>query len=191
MHSAKLLRAYKNIPDSVFNNDISVIDWGCGQGLATLLLQEYLDNNPNLDRRISEIVLIEPSRYALSMAEDYLLWSVSDTNLNSINKKEENVRPADFPFADKTTIHLLSNVVDMPEFSGDKVIDYIRRNNNLRHIVICVSPFYPKDGRGTRMYDFGNRLDGFKRIYCFQRHVEDWDEDFSCQIHIYDNQPGS
>ena len=27
----------------------------------------------------------------------------------------------------------------------------------------------------------------FKQVYSFQKHREDWKEDYSCQIRIYDN----
>ena len=42
MHQAKLQDAFKNIPDSVFNEKLEVIDWGCGQAIGTTCLFDHL-----------------------------------------------------------------------------------------------------------------------------------------------------
>lgn len=189
IHRNKMMIAYNNLPSSILRGKLSVVDWGCGQGLASILLQEFIEITSNINCKISDIVLVDPSKHCLSMAENYIQWTIPDISVWSINKKEENVSVFDFPMCDLPTIHLLSNVVDMPEFIGDNIVKYVNQNNNYRQIVVCVSPFYPKDGRGQRMYDFGRRLSNHKRIYCFERHIDDWQEEFSCQIHIYDNRP--
>lgn len=189
MHRKKMMKAYNHLPSSILLGNFSVIDWGCGQGLASILLQEYIENTGNSKSRISDIILVEPSKHCLSMAENYIQWTIPDISIWSINKTEENVDAFDFPRCDLPTIHLLSNVIDMPEFVGDNIIRYLNINYKYRQVVVCVSPFYAKDGRGQRMYDFGNRLVTHKRIYTFEKHIDDWKEDFSCQIHIYDNQP--
>ncbi len=189
IHRKKMIRAYSHLPNSILRSNFSVVDWGCGQGLASILLQEYIENTGNSNIRMSDIVLVEPSKPCLSMAEHYIQWTVPDISIWSINKKEECVDISDFPLCDLPTIHLLSNIVDIPEFRGDNVVKYLTHNRNYRQIVVCVSPFYAKDGRGKRMYDFGNRLHHHKRIYCFERHADEWKENYSCQIHIYDNLP--
>lgn len=84
-------------------------------------------------------------------------------------------------------MHILSNVVDMPEFSGNGIRRYLSSTRRLRHIIIIASPFYPEDGRGKRIDDFSDSLNGFHSIYSFQKHIDEWDEDFSCQIRILYN----
>lgn len=49
------------------------------------------------------------------------------------------------------------------------------------------SPFYPEEGRGRRMDDFCDSLNCFHIIYYFQKYIDIWEEDFSCQIQILDN----
>ena len=70
-HEGKLRKAFDMIPLGAFAGEISVIDWGCGQGLGTICLLEYL-----LDKRIScrihEIVLVEPSMVAIRRARELL-----------------------------------------------------------------------------------------------------------------------
>lgn len=44
-HEGKLRKAFDMIPLGAFAGEISVIDWGCGQGLGTICLLEYLLDN--------------------------------------------------------------------------------------------------------------------------------------------------
>ncbi len=185
IHRKKLTLAFNHLPKDLIENDFSLIDWGCGQGLDSILFHEYLAKVGRSN--IRDIVLIEPSAHCLSVATNYVQWTISDADIYSIAKKEEDLTLSDFPLAERTTIHILANIIDMPEFYGNNVLRYLNSNKHLRHILICVSPFYPIEGRGQRMYRFGEKLNGFKRVYCFQRHIDDWKENYSCQIHIYDN----
>ena len=66
-------------------------------------------------------------------------------------------------------MHLLSNVVDIPEFEGEKIIELIKHKSQKKHFLICVSPFYPEEGRGKRMDEYGERLPGFNTIYSFEK----------------------
>ena len=44
MHEAKIKTALSSIrnPQEVFNTDIAIVDWGCGQGLATVCFFDFL-----------------------------------------------------------------------------------------------------------------------------------------------------
>lgn len=37
------------------------------------------------------------------------------------------------------------------------------------------------------MDEFAESLEEFRKVYYFQKHVEDWDKDYSCQIRILSN----
>lgn len=187
IHRKKLLNALSNIPDIFFKHPFSVIDWGCGQGLASIVLIDYLESLGIAECSISDLTLVEPSRHCLGQAIAYVSWCAPDLDITGISKKEEDLSYADLSLKPKRILHLLSNVIDMPEFEAEGVRNYIDCYYDIRQIVVCVSPFYPKNGRGGRMSEFGKRLNGFKRIYSFERHIDDWREDFSCQIQIYDN----
>lgn len=187
MHRKKLLRAYSHIPESIFRQPFSVIDWGCGQGIASMVLDEFLVKQKFDTGMITDVTLIEPSKLCLRRAAGYLEWSLPNALLTTINRKEEGVEPEDLCVQENTVMHILSNVVDMPEFSGDGIRRFLNSSGRLRHIIIMASPFYPEDGRGKRMDDFSDSLNGFHSIYSFQRHIDEWDEDFSCQIRILDN----
>ena len=46
MHEAKIKTALSSIqnPSKVFNTDLAIVDWGCGQGLATVCFFDFLIN---------------------------------------------------------------------------------------------------------------------------------------------------
>lgn len=136
---------------------------------------------------ITDVALIEPSKLCLRRAIGYIEWTLPNALLTTINKKEENIGSADLCIQENTVLHILSNVVDMPEFSGVGIRRFLSSAKALRHILVMASPFYPEEGRGKRMDDFCDSLNGFHPIYSFQKHTDEWKEDFSCQIRILDN----
>lgn len=187
IHRKKLMRAYYNIPLEIFNNSINLIDWGCGQGIASILFTEYMKKNGISLELISNLYMIEPSRYCLAQATNYISMCCPELSTIAIPESESDINIKEIVLKSNVSIHLLSNIIDMPEFEGDGVMNVLHNNHNKRHLIICVSPFYPEEGRGRRMKEFGNRLINFRKIYEFEKHIDDWNEDFSCQIHIYDN----
>lgn len=183
MHRDKLLRALQHIPADFLKSSFSVTDWGCGQGLASIILNDFISG----EDIITDITLIEPSARCLSQAEATLTWCNSKSMVDTVRKREEEVEASDICVQEHKVLHLLSNVVDMPEFSGDDIRRFIKANHKLHHLIVAVSPFYPEDGRGKRMDEFVESLKDFRKVYSFQKHIDDWDEDYSCQIRILSN----
>ena len=73
IHQAKLLLAYEKIPSKVWHEDgISVIDYGCGQGIAEMVLSDYLASNYIDNDYIKDFTLIEPSRINLQRCVKYV-----------------------------------------------------------------------------------------------------------------------
>lgn len=130
MHREKLLRAYKHIPSDFLKSSFSVIDWGCGQGLASMVLSEYV---PNEDI-VTDFILIEPSVLCLSQANANLTWSNPKSMVDVLRKREEEVEATDICVQERKVLHLLSNVVDMPEFSGNGIRRFVFANINLNHL---------------------------------------------------------
>lgn len=187
IHRQKLLKAYSKLPEYIFSRNFSVIDWGCGQGLGSIILDEFIEKEKGVSGVITDITLIEPSRNCLRQAIGYIEWTLPKTMLSAICKKEENISKEEICLQERLVVHILSNIVDMPEFSGKGIIEILTSTPNCRHVIIMVSPFYPEEGRGKRMGEFCDSLEGFKKIYSFQKHVDEWKEDYSCQIRILDN----
>jgi len=57
MHEAKIHIAIESISEETFNNDFTIIDWGCGQGLATICFFDYL-KMMNIQNRAKKVILI-------------------------------------------------------------------------------------------------------------------------------------
>lgn len=148
-----------------------------------MVLSEYV---PKQDI-VTDFTMVEPSARCLSQAEANLTWSNPKSMVDIVKKREEEVEARDICVQERKVFHLLSNVVDMPEFSGDGIRRFIEYNNELHHLIVAVSPFYPEEGRGKRMDEFVESLKGFRKVYSFQKHVDDWDNDYSCQIRILSN----
>ena len=74
--------------------------------------------------------------------------------VDTVRKREEEVEVSDICVIEHKVLHLLSNVVDMQEFSRDGICRFIKTNHKLHHLIVAVSPLYPEDGRGKRMDEF-------------------------------------
>lgn len=69
MHKEKINLALESItdPSEFVNKEITIIDWGCGQGLATVCFFDYM-HGLGLRPNVKKIILIEPSRAAIERA---------------------------------------------------------------------------------------------------------------------------
>jgi hypothetical protein len=132
MHKEKLKTIIEATPD--LNSKHTVIDWGCGQGLGTLMYLEKKDNCENC-------VLIEPSELALKRASLHIQnWN---SNIITINKGFDDLLDADFEIAKKSSkhIHLMSNILDMDVFSLRKLIENIEDNFKGENYFLIGSPY--------------------------------------------------
>lgn len=177
----------KHIPESVIRQKLSVIDWGCGQGLAPIVFNEFINDITQSYGSITDITLIEPSGCCLNQAYAFIEWSIPDVMISTIMKEEVDIQPKEICVQENTIIHLLSNIVDMPQFNGAGIRKYLKSASRCRNIIVIVSPFYQEEGRGKRMDIFVDTLKDFHKIYSFQKHKDDWKENYSCQIRILDN----
>lgn len=53
-----------------------------------------------------------------------------------------------------------------------------------------VSPFYPEEGRGKRMDEFCDSLEGFQKVYSFQKHIDEWKESLTVRYCTLNNHRG-
>ena len=68
MHKGKLECAISKFPFKNINCNYEIIDWGCGQGIASIYMIDSLRKNGLLDK-LQKISLIEPSATALARAK--------------------------------------------------------------------------------------------------------------------------
>ncbi len=162
MHYEKLMVAFQYLPQNLFNSDLSIIDWGCGQGIATMALLDHfaiMKISPN----IKNITLIEPSEIALKRASLHINKYFSANRIVTIkNELDALTSPNILDYGTAARVHLFSNVLDMNRFSLRHLIDLIKSTYSGVNCFICVSP-YIDDIRKSR-------LDSFMRSFTQTNH---------------------
>jgi len=189
MHHKKLVTSFKHLPEHIFNKNPHCIDWGCGQGMASMTLLEYLNDN-DISQSISQITLIEPSQIALKRASLHVSKFTNNTKIiNTINKDLDSLVANDFIKENKTRIHLFSNVLDMDVFSLSKLIELIKTNFPGDNYFLCVSP-YITDLKTARIDSFVNAFsgnEGFEKIEKQNNKAYSWirDKDWTRVLRVF------
>ena len=141
-HKEKLRIAFDYAPEETFVGEITVIDWACGQGLATIFLHEYLEEK-GYRCQIKEAILIEPSEIALDRAKFNLGVIDSKIKVSTVNKKLDEVNDIDIKlFEKRKVIHLFSNILDISGISLKRISENLLVNISKDNYVFCVSPSY-------------------------------------------------
>ncbi|NMB82307.1 MAG: class I SAM-dependent methyltransferase [Ignavibacteria bacterium] len=159
MHKAKIISAIKYIQFQNITNPVTIIDWGCGQGLASFFMLQYLQE-ADIPLNINEIILIEPSEVAIKRAALHLSALNKKISLRTINSAFKDVEKELLITKDNDIkFHLFSNVLDIGEehISHDDLLELIEETQKNQNFFICVSPYID---------DFkADRVDSFMRHY--------------------------
>lgn len=143
MHTIKCRTALQNFPFDEFVA-AEVVDWGCGQGIATLCLLEMLKDRDKLSV-VRKITLIEPSIAALERAKANVRKMVgTSVEVVAINKylpgKYVDVRSiSEFEVGYSKVIHLFSNILDIPTIDLSKLAELISSTGK-EHYIVCMGP---------------------------------------------------
>jgi hypothetical protein len=142
MHTEKMNFICKEFfnNESIEESKIQIIDYGCGQGIASIVLLNCLNQQQVKIDLIDDIVLIEPSRIALSRAYYFL----KDTStVVTIEKKLDQLKAVDLKTNELSIkFHLFSNILDMgdDEFDIHNLADKIKNSQKGVNYFLCVSP---------------------------------------------------
>lgn len=170
MHKAKLLAAFSHFPfNEIKDKNIEIYDWSCGQGLASIVLLEYLMDN-NIVMNINRITLIEPSEIALKRASLHVKHFDSEVRIRTILKDMDSLEIADVSGIDGSVkFHLFSNILDVEAYSMQHLIDTIKQGVRGNNYMVCVSP-YISDIKTARFDSFVN---GFSTMSQFDMIFQD------------------
>lgn len=158
-HKSKLYSAYDEIIGRIKDEAFNIIDWGCGQGMATMVLLDYArQRGHQLD--IRNITLIEPSSLALSRALLHLdVLKQNEYHISAINSDFDCLDGDDLVCENSyKTLHLFSNILDVENFSLD--MDFMKKVSQTiksDSVFVCVSP--------NRNDKLNNRLDLFYNYF--------------------------
>ena len=122
---------------SLPNGNLHLVDYGCGQGLGSVMLFDYFGSQ--LTSRIKQIKLIEPSAIALYRAKAVVDCYLAGPRANIINKMLDDVTTEEIHMNGSIpVVHLLSNVLDIEGFNHGNLFSKILGNIG-RHTVLAVS----------------------------------------------------
>lgn len=145
MNEAKLNKAFSKFPVRELNEDIEIIDWGCGQGIASVALINQLEAW-GVQERFKKVTLIEPSSKALERAELNVTTRLKDTD---VVVDAQNLYLPSFYNSGSTLerlhieepicIHLFSNILDISAIDLKQLATIVAQTG-YRHYFICVGP---------------------------------------------------
>lgn len=115
---------------------LRLIDYGCGQGLAGLLLHDML--GPTFCTHLSQVVLIEGSDVSLVRAEAVYRAIAPNADIVCIEKNFDEIERADLKSeGHHETLHVFSNVLDIPDFDSFDL--FVKSLSPGRNMIIAVS----------------------------------------------------
>lgn len=148
MHQVKLHDAYRKLFEdgSLRNKSVQVVDWGCGQALASCVLIDFIREN-NVPVDINKFVLIEPSAVALKRGEhhiDAIYQRHPKPEVVSINSKADYLNTS-LLSTDEGCIklHLFSNLLDIGSLDMNRLVSSIKETQKGLNYFVCVSPINP------------------------------------------------
>ena len=162
MHFSKLNSAFSFLPNDVYAKKLDIIDWGCGQGMATVAFFDFLILK-NIEASINSIQLIEPSELALKRAALHIVKFHGNEKISTINKDLDSLGSSDFDFLNLKSqihLHLFSNILDIDLFSLSKLIELLKTKFIGLNYFVCVSP-YVTDIKTNRIDRFVRSFSGF------------------------------
>ncbi|MEZ0542417.1 hypothetical protein [Fibrella arboris] len=166
MHRLKLDSAFEALFAHVgmLTAGIEVVDWGCGQGMASGVLLDYVRQH-RISLNIRRFTLIEPAKLTLSRAVDHLsVLAAEDTVIKALHDKADKVSTSLLvtdPEAVK--IHLFSNLLDMCEVDHQAIAHRIIATQRGLNLFVCVSPAIA-DFRNQRLRAFRDQFQQAKTL---------------------------
>ena len=144
----------------MLSSPVSIIDWGCGQGLATCCFFDWLQKNGIGVDRVNRIHLIEPSSLALQRAKNniarYQQQLGLEFDIRAIQKLINDIQQDDFDIHDSnTTVHLFSNILDIGTIDLDALTKFIQNSFTGRQVFYCVGPL---NNGAPRIDEFATKL---------------------------------
>ena len=171
-HKRHLDIALRKLPDlkRIVGQGYSIVDWGCGQGLATVCMLDYLRAS-GLELLPEQVTLVEPSALALENAKLHVsLYGVEV--IKPVQKLLDDVTDDDIRVDAPITIHLFSNILDVDGFDLKRIAELVSDNAQGDSYVVCVSPRYSGD---RRLFSFKDSFQNIE-VYASQSDVRPSEE---------------
>lgn len=154
MHESKIRAALEHLQtDAYANKSIQIIDWGCGQGLASVCFMDYIRDN-NIKTNILNVSLIEPSIDALDRANLHVSAFIENNKVTTINKYVNDITSEELVSDVDVTIHFFSNILDIDSVDVKQLAQTIADAICGEHYFICVGPLNHTNLRIEAFYNW-------------------------------------
>lgn len=158
-HSHKLYQAFTSTNFRyTAGRKIEIIDWGCGQALATCILIDYLIEK-NIQPDVVSITLVDPSLISLKRGFSFVCQMLENQfdavpTVHLISKFIDDLEPRFLiTHEDTIKVHLFSNIIDVETFSLEKLYKLILDTFHGRNRFICTSPANHRKHRLDKFYN--------------------------------------
>ncbi len=104
MYKALYYSAFDEVIERFIGNSINILDWNCGQSIATSLLLDYIKEK-QLDINVSNIILVENNKEFIERATSHInALKNSNINIKVIEKKYTEISIDDLYFNNSNDI---------------------------------------------------------------------------------------
>lgn len=158
MHQAKLELAFGKLPkDFLLQDEVDIVDWGCGQAIATMCYADFLRKN-GYRQKVRTITLVEPSELCLKRAALHASVFFPDAEIKVVNKSFDELSDTDVNSdSDIPVLHVFSNVLDL-QFDLRKFAAIVEGSNKGYAQFVCVGPYFGLPDKDSRMEEFAKLL---------------------------------
>lgn len=185
MHIAKMKDALEHMDKQIFECDeIAIVDYGCGQGIGTLTLIEYLKTNNFKTDNIKSVTLIEPSKICLERAELHISLVLPKCKINTINKKINDISIQELAYTESNVLHIFSNILDVEGISLKHFASITQKEHVSCSEYICVGPYFGESSKQSRYNLFGNLI-GISPYYKKDYPKGEWQNDWTYSVRLY------
>lgn len=157
MHEAKIKKGLSCFTIEAFTNDFDIVDWGCGQGLATVCFLDFL-KNLKMQNQVHNVTLIEPSPMALKRATLHVDAYLKDLErIKPIQKYLNDVTSEDIQSGGvRPVFHFFSNILDIKEIDLKELAVRLNLSILNDNYVVCVGPLNSGNQRIDAFYNHFN-----------------------------------
>ena len=155
MHQAKLIDAFQQLPPEIFKKGFEIIDWGCGQGLGTINLFDFIANN-GIANNVKKVTLIEPSKEALDRAFKHTNCYLKNQNyITTINDFFENISENQLKSnLGIPVIHIFSNILDVAQIDLKHLAKLVDQSVLSDNYIVSVGPLNATNRRIDAFYNY-------------------------------------
>lgn len=154
MHQAKIRKVCETLPlQDICSNPFHIVDWGCGQGLASICFLDKL-HDEHIQYIYPDITLIEPSTAALNRAKIHLEAYVGEEKVKCINKYLDDVNVEEITSSAPYTIHFFSNILDIKTIDLNLLASKLDSDEMIGiHYICCMGPLFSNNRRIGAFYN--------------------------------------